>query len=138
MAAVRDLALLAGRMAIAAVFIYDATLLVRFPEANMAFMERFGVPGALLWPTAAFQFFGGLALVLGLATRLAGLAFAGFCAMTALVFHNQVGEISEAIQFGKDFGLAGGFLMLAVSGGGGWSLDARLGTDLWPLRRAAS
>ena len=68
---------------------------------------------------------------------LTALAFAGFCALTAVVFHNQLGAIGEAIQFGKDFGLAGGFLLLAVSGAGGWSLDARFGSAFWPLRPAA-
>ncbi len=135
MDAIRNLALLIGRVAIAAVFIYDATLLMRFPEANVAFMERFGVPGALLWPTAAFQFAGGLTIIAGLATRAAAFAFAGFCAMTALIFHHDVGGVSEAVQFGKDVGLAGGFLFLVAAGAGAWSIDRRLGTDCWPLPR---
>ena len=135
MDAMRSLALLIGRVAIAAVFIYDATLLVRFPEANAAFMERFGVPGAMLWPTALFQFAGGLLIVAGLATRTTALAFAGFCAVTALIFHHDVGGVSEAVQFGKDVGLAGGFLFLVASGAGAWSLDRRLGTDCWPMPR---
>ena len=56
----RNLAILAGRIFIAAIFIYDATLLARFPDDNVAFMESFGVPGFLLWPTAIFQFACGL------------------------------------------------------------------------------
>lgn len=107
---------LVGRVLLAAVFIYDATLLVRFPVENTAFMERFGLPGLLLYPTAAFQFFGGLAIVLGLFLRPTALAFAGFCLLTAVVFHRDVAEVSELIQFGKDLGLAGGFLLLAAGG----------------------
>ncbi len=135
MDAIRNLALLLGRVAIAAVFIYDATLLARFPDGNIAFMERFGVPGIMLWPTAAFQFVGGLLIVFGLLTRATALAFAGFCALTALTFHRNVGDINEAIQFGKDFALAGGFLFLFSGGAGAWSLDRRLGLACWPLKR---
>jgi len=81
------------------------------------------------------QFAGGLLIVLGLFTRIAALAFAGFCLLTALIFHRNVADVMEAIQLGKDLGLAGGFLFLAAAGAGGWSLDARLGTDGWPLGR---
>ena len=107
---------LAGRIFIAAVFIYDATLMVRFPADNMAYMEQYGVPGLLLYPTALFQFFGGLAIVFGLCLRPVALAFAGFCLLTAIVFHRDLADANVLIQFGKDLGLAGGFLFLAAGG----------------------
>ncbi len=133
----RDFALLIGRILIAAIFIYDATLLARFPPDNIAYMESFGVPGIMLWPTALFQFAGGLLIVVGLATRVTALAFAGFCAATALVFHHNLADLNEVIQFGKDAGLCGGFLFLTAAGGGRWSFDRRFGTDCWPLSRPA-
>jgi putative oxidoreductase len=55
--------------------------------------------------------------------------------LTALTFHRNLVDLTELIQFGKDFGLAGGFLLLAAGGAGDWSLDARLRTDFWPLSR---
>ena len=105
---------LAGRVFLAAIFIYDATLIVRFPADNLAYMQQHGVPGLLLYPTAAFQFFGGLAIVFGLWLRPVALAFAGFCLMTAILFHRDFADAGELIQLGKDVGLAGGFLLLAV------------------------
>ena len=125
MESLRNLALLLGRILIAGVFIYDAMLLVRYQEANAAFMEKFGVPAILIWPTAAFQFFGGILIVLGYFTRLAAPAFAGFCLLTALTFHRDFADTSEIIQFGKDAALAGGFLFLFAAGPGEWSADAR-------------
>jgi putative oxidoreductase len=106
--------LLIGRVLLAAVFIYDATLMVRFPVENAAYMGQFGVPAALLYPTAVFQVVGGLMIVLGLWLRPVALAFAGFCLLTAILFHHDFAAASELIQFGKDVGLAGGFLLLAV------------------------
>ncbi|MEO8668855.1 MAG: DoxX family protein [Bauldia sp.] len=135
MATPQNLALLAGRIFVSAIFIYDATLIARFPDENHSFIQSFGVPGSLLWPAALLQLAGGVMLLLGLGTRLAAIALATFCALTALIFHSNLGDVTEAIQFGKDFGLAGGFLCLAAAGAGGWSLDARLGTDFWPVGR---
>jgi putative oxidoreductase len=135
MVELRNLALLGGRIFIATVFIYDAFLLARSPADSVAYMEQFGVPGALLWPTALFEFVGGLMIVAGLLTRLTSLGFAGFCILTALIFHRDLADTTEIIQFGKDFGLAGGFLFLAVAGAGSWSLDAQFRTDFWPLSR---
>ncbi len=104
----------AGRVLIAAVFIYDATLIVRFSGPNVAYMEQFGVPAILLYPTALFQFLGGIAIVFGVWLRPLAVAFAGFCLMTAVLFHHDLANVSELIQFGKDLGLAGGFLILAA------------------------
>jgi putative oxidoreductase len=124
-----NLAFLAGRVFIAAIFIYDASLIARSPLDNASYIENFGVPGVMLWPTALLQFFGGLMIVVGLLTRPVALAFAGFCLLTALIFHRDFADTNELIQFGKDFGLAGGFLFLAAGGAGAWSLDA-----LWARR----
>ena len=120
-----DPALLVGRVLIAAIFIYDATLIVRSPDGTAAFMEQFGVPAILLYPTAIFEFFGGLMLVVGLYARQAALGFAVFCMLTALIFHHNLADANEVLQFGKDFGLAGGFLLLFASGPGSFSFDQR-------------
>ncbi len=127
MDAAKALALLVGRIFIVGIFIWDATLMVRSQESTIAYMEAFGVPGGLMPVAAFFQFAGGILVVLGLLTRPVALAFAGYCLLTAFIFHNNFGATGEIIQFGKDFAMAGGFLILLGSGAGGWSLDARIG-----------
>ncbi len=119
-----DLALLLGRICLAGLFVYDATVMVRSWDQTAAYMADFGVPGFLLPVAALFQFVGGILLVLGYRTRLTALAFAAFCIVTAVVFHLASGN---AIQFGKDVALAGGFLVLAAAGGGRWAADAYRG-----------
>ena len=104
--------------------------MIRAPDANIAYMKQFGVPGVLLYPTAVLQFAGGLMIVVGWRAHLAGLALAAFCVATALTFHSQLSDLDQQIQFGKDLGLAGGFLILAASGPGRWSVD-------WLTRRSA-
>ena len=117
---------LVARVLVALVFIYDATQLVRSPAGSTAYMTQFGVPAILLFPTALFEFAGGLMLIAGLAMRPAALAFAGFCLLTAGIFHHDLAKAGEAIQFGKDIGLAGGFLCLYLQGAGAFSLDGAL------------
>ena len=120
-----DLALLIGRICLSALFIYDATVMVRSWDETAAYMADFGVPAFLLPFGALFQFVGGLFLVLGYRTRLTALAFAGFCIVTAVVFHFTAGN---AVQFGKDVAIAGGFLALAASGAGRFAADAYRGS----------
>ena len=121
MDATANLALLAGRICLAGLFIYDASVMARSWEQTAAYMTDYGLPTLLLPFAALFQFVGGVFLVLGHWTRLTALAFAGFAAMTALIFHFPDGN---TIQFGKDIAIAGGFLVLAAAGGGRWSADA--------------
>jgi putative oxidoreductase len=40
------------------------------------------------------------------------------------IFHRDSGDAEQVINFQKNIAMAGGFLMLAASGPGGWSIDA--------------
>ncbi len=121
----RNLGLLFGRFLIAAVFIFDATVIVRSPDNTAAFIASVGLPGQLAWLVALGQFVGGILIVVGLWTRLSALAFAAFCVATALLFHGNLASTNEMIQAGKDLAIAGGFLFLAAAGPGAWSVDGR-------------
>jgi putative oxidoreductase len=79
----------------------------------------------------ALEFGGGAALALGAATRPLALALGVFSLMAALVFH-QGADYSEALEFRKDFAIAGGLFALAALGAGAWSLDAVFARILMP------
>lgn len=123
----RDGSLLVGRVVMAALFVYDGALFTHAPTLTMHFMERAGLPGILFWPTAFGLMVGGLLLAAGVLARLAALWFALFCLLTAVLFHHPLAGTSQAIQFGKDLALAGGFLVLAAVGPGRFSLGRRRG-----------
>src|SRR5450755_4758736 len=61
------------------------------------------------------------AILFGFAARWAALALAGFAILTAIIFHGFA--VDQAVEFQKNLAMAGGFLVLAVLGPGGWSLD---------------
>jgi putative oxidoreductase len=129
MHALRNLALLVGRLLIAALFIFDSTIMARSLDNTAALIGAAGLPYAsyLAIAAAVGQFAGGVMVAVGLWTRLAAIALAAFCVATAVLFHRNLASNAETIQFLKDLGLAGGFLFLFAGGPGRWSMDARRG-----------
>jgi putative oxidoreductase len=70
---------------------------------------------------------GGIAVVVGFQTRYLAYAFAAFCLATAFIGHFDFANQDQMTAFLKNLGLAGGFLLLSVTGAGALSLDARRG-----------
>jgi putative oxidoreductase len=129
MHALRNLALLIGRLLIAALFVFDSTIMARSLDNTAALIAGAGLPYAnyLAMAAAVGQFAGGVMVLLGLWTRLAAFLLALFCVATAVLFHRNLASNAETIQLLKDLGLAGGFLFLFAAGPGRWSMDARRG-----------
>lgn len=116
---------LAGRILIAAIFIQAGWGKIGGYDGTQGYMEAMGVPGALLPLVILTELGGGLLVVLGLWTRLAALALAGFSLLSAILFHWNFGDQVQAIMFMKNVAIAGGFLFLFAHGAGRLSLDAR-------------
>lgn len=90
------------------------------------YMASGGVPAFLAWPVVLFEILGGLALILGLLTRPAALALGLFSVATAVMFHSPA-DPAQMTNFLKNMALAGGYLAIAITGAGAWSMDRRLG-----------
>lgn len=116
-----------GRLLLAALFLLEGWSKLRGYDAAVAYMNRFGVPGALLPAVIALELGGGLMIAVGWQTRLAAAALAAFCILTAVMFHGNVADRSQILHFEKDLAIAGGFLVLAVAGAGRWSVDYAAG-----------
>lgn len=116
---------LAGRLLIALIFVVAGYGKIGGYDGTVGFMESMGVPGALLPLVILTELGGGLAIVLGFQTRLVATALAGFCVVSALIFHTAPDQVNQ-IMFMKNLAMAGGFLFLAANGAGAWSLDAKL------------
>ena len=121
-----DAADLVGRILIAAIFIAAGYDKIGAYAGTAAYMESMGVPGALLPLVIATELGGGILVVLGLFTRYAALALAGFSILAAALFHANFMDQMQQMLFMKDFAMGGGFLLLFARGAGPLSLDARL------------
>ena len=114
---------LAGRILISLIFILSGASKIGGYAGTQAYMESQGVPGALLPLVIATELGGGILVVLGLWTRLAALALAGFSILSAVLFHANFGDQVQQIMFMKNLAMAGGFLFLVSHGAGALSLD---------------
>ena len=125
----KDLALLAGRVLLALMFVMAGWSKIGGYAGTQGYMEAMGVPGFMLPLVILLELGGGLAIVLGLFTRSLSVLLAGFTLMAAFIFHYQPAEQMQMLMFMKNVSVAGGFLALAAAGAGAFSLDARLGKN---------
>lgn len=112
---------LIGRVLLAYIFLVAGWGKLTAYSATVGYMEAMGVPGALLPLTILVEFGGGLALLFGFQARFAALGLGVFSIMTAFIFH---GGAEDAINFMKNFAMAGGLFFLMLHGAGKFSLDA--------------
>ena len=118
-------ALLIGRVLLAAIFLHDGLFKLGNYALSGAYARSFGVPEQLLPLAIVVEIGGSLLIALGLYTRVCALLLAGFCMFTAIVFHTKFGDRNQLIHFEKNVAMAGGFLVLWVTGAGRLSI-ARL------------
>jgi len=116
----------AGRLLLAAIFLMSGVGKTGAIEGTQQYMQAFGLPGVLIYPTIAFEVFVGAAFVVGWQTRAAALLLAGFSLLSALIFHTDFGNQMQMLMFLKNLAIAGGFLMAYRLGAGAYSLDRRM------------
>ncbi len=118
-----DTGLLVARILMPILFIVAGWGKISGYAGTQQYMEAMGVPGFFLPLTILLEFGGGLAILFGFLTRTTALFTAGFTILTALIFHSNFAEGVNQLMFMKNFSIAGGFLALAVSGPGAFSID---------------
>ena len=115
-----------GRLFLAMMFLMAGLSKIDNYAGTQGYMEAMGVPGALLPLVIALEVLGGLAIILGWQTKIASLALAGFCIVSAVMFHNDFSNQAEMSSFMKNVTIAGGFLLLVAHGPGAYALDNRV------------
>ena len=111
-----------GRVLIAFLFIPAGLLKLTGPKPFLDHMAEHRVPGVLLPLVGLFEIGTGVLILSGWQARWAALALAGFCVMTAFVFHLDWSIRAERTQFIKDIAIAGGMLVMASYSGRVWPL----------------
>lgn len=115
---------LIGRFALSLIFILSGWQKIGGYAGTQDYMDSMGVPGALLPLVILLELGGGLAIAAGLFTRWIAVALALFSLASAFLFHGAPEEQTDML---KNIAMTGGFLLLAVHGPGGFSIDAWLG-----------
>ena len=114
---------LLGRLLISTLFLISAYNKVFSIDGTMSWMEGFGVPGFLLYPTIALEIILPLFVIVGYQAKVSAGLLALFCITTAFLFHYDFVDQMQTIAFLKNLGLAGGFLFIVVNGTKDWSID---------------
>jgi len=120
-----DNAKLAGRLMLALIFITAGWSKIGGYEGTAGYMQSMGVPGMLLPLVIITELGGGIALAIGAFTRWAALALAGFCVLSAALFHGDFSQGMNSIMFWKNVAIGGGMLYVFASGAGALSVDAK-------------
>jgi len=125
--------LLLGRILLGSIFVLSGWGKLMGLAAFTASLARSGVPApqALAVVGACVEFFGGLAVVLGLWAHLAALLMVAFVVVATLISHRfwEFEGAQRAMQqtnFMKNVAIIGGLLVLSLAGGGRLALDAAL------------
>jgi len=116
---------LISRILLSHIFILAGFSKITGYAGTQGYMESVGVPGMLLPLVILLELGGGLAILIGLKTKLVSFALAGFTIIAAIIFHSNLADQMQMILFMKNFAIAGGFLLLAEHGAGKYSFDNR-------------
>ena len=132
---------LLGRFGLSAIFILSGFGKIAGYAGTQQYMASAGVPGGLLPLVILLEVGGGLAILAGAGVRWVAPLLALFTIASAALFHSHLADQMQFINFMKNIAIAGGFLLLAAQGAGGWSVDAwrakRVGNALASAQGAA-
>lgn len=127
-----DFVLLCGRILLAWIFIRSGYgKLFNIPAYSGTFPAR-GLPTFLAYIAVPVEFFGGLAILLGVATRYVVLVMIVFMLVATFSSHrywdfsDAAARRAQDTNFYKNVSMLGGFLFLFVCGAGRFSLDGWL------------
>lgn len=125
-----DALLLLGRVLLGSIFVVSGYGKVMGVAAFAASLEKNGVPyAATLAPIGAgVEFFGGLAIVLGIELRYTALLMIAFVIVATLISHRfweaaDAARRAQTTQFSKNVAIVGGFVLLHAAGGGRYALE---------------
>ena len=104
-----------GRILLSSLFLIEGVRKFFSQEDTIMYMEDYGVPGILFFPSIVLEILFPILLIIGYKTRLSASIMALFTLTVALIFHTNFENQMELIIFLKDIAIAGGFLIIAVN-----------------------
>ena len=114
-----------GRFCLANAFMVFGIRKFLHPEQIYGFITSYhipGVPGELVYLAMPWQIVWGWTVFFGIQTRLGAAALCAFCIVAPSIF--WLGSLENLT---RDYCVAGGFILLFMTGAGAFSVDAAMG-----------
>ena len=102
-----------GRIFLSILFLIEGIRKFFFQEETIMYMEEYGVPEILFFPSLILEILFPILLIIGYKTRISASIMALFTLAVAIIFHTDFQNQIELIFFLKDIAIAGGFLIIA-------------------------
>ena len=99
-------------VAIGLVFFQNGISKIYNVNGVMNWMEGYGIPGALIYPTIGLELIAPIMIILGVKRSFAAMALMFFCLTTAIIFHSPLTDSSQFTAFLKNIALCGGFYFI--------------------------
>jgi len=123
---IKNIINLIARILLSIVFITSGFNKITNFEATVLWMEKYYIPGSLLTPAIFFEILAALFVVFGYQAKITSLLLCIFCFSTAIIFHNDLTDQMQVIDFMKNISIAGGFLFVFLYGPGDISIDKKI------------
>ena len=102
-----------GRIFLSTLFLFEAVRKFFYQEETIEFMDDFGVPEILFYPSLFFEIIIPSLLIIGFKTRFMASLMCLFTFIVSFIFHSDFNDQMQIIFFLKNISIAGGFLIIA-------------------------
>ena len=102
-----------GRVFLSTLFLFEAVRKFFYQIETIDYMENFGIPEFLFYPSLLFELIVPIFLIIGFKTRIAALAMCLFTLAVSVIFHSDFNNHMQVIAFLKNLSISGGFLIIA-------------------------
>ena len=115
---------LLGRIFLSFLFLFEGIKkLFFFQEETQMYMEEYGIPEILFFPSALQEVILPIFIIIGFKTRLCASILVIFTISVTLIFHMDFNNQMQLITFLKNISIAGGLLIIVANENRYFSID---------------
>ena len=104
-----------GRIFLSSLFLIEGIKKFFLQEETIIYMEEYGVPEILFFPSLVLEILFPILLIVGYKTKISASIMALFTLTVAIIFHSDFQNHLELIAFLKNVAIAGGFLVIVAN-----------------------
>ena len=115
---------LLGRIFLSFLFLFEGIKkLFFFQEETQMYMEEYGIPEILFFPSTLLEIILPILIIIGFKTRLCASILVLFTISVTLIFHMDFNNQMQLITFLKNISIAGGLLIIVANENRYFSID---------------